>query len=258
MTELQKASLSKRLAAGMLDAMLLCVVAAGVASLLMWMFGFDAQTKQLAESYTRYETQYEVDLSWDYSSLEGKDKENYEKAYAAFYADDEVMRQLSLVINQTVLITTFSILLAVLVTEFVVPLLLKNGQTLGKKAFGLSVMRVDGVQITPVQLFVRSVLGKFAIEIMVSVYIVILIFFQAIGKPVRAMLASLVRDVVCFTPLALILPALLEQRQPGSGILGVLYAAPIADVVALVVILYSPLSSITTPSASTSVVPAAK
>ena len=63
------------------------------------------------------------------------------------------------------------------------------------------------------------------------------IFFQAIGKPVRAMLASLVRDVVCFTPLALILPALLEQRQPGSGILGVLYAAPIADVVALVVIL---------------------
>ena len=63
------------------------------------------------------------------------------------------------------------------------------------------------------------------------------IFFQAIGKPVRAMLASLVRDVVCFTPLALILPARLEQRQPGSGILGVLYAAPIADVVALVVIL---------------------
>lgn len=198
MTELQKASLSKRLAAGMLDAMLLCVVAAGVASLLMWMFGFDAQTKQLAESYTRYETQYEVDLSWDYSSLEGKDKENYEKAYAAFYADDEVMRQLSLVINQTVLITTFSILLAVLVTEFVVPLLLKNGQTLGKKAFSLSVMRVDGVQITPVQLFVRSVLGKFAIEIMVSVYIVILIFFQAIGiaGPV-VILGILLLQAVC-------------------------------------------------------------
>lgn len=63
------------------------------------------------------------------------------------------------------------------------------------------------------------------------------IFFQAIGKPVRAMLASLVRDVLCFTPLALLLPALLERHNPGSGIDGVLYAAPIADVAALIAIL---------------------
>ena len=63
------------------------------------------------------------------------------------------------------------------------------------------------------------------------------IFFQAIGKPVRAMLASLVRDVLCFTPLAVILPALLERRQPGTGINGILYAAPLSDIAALAAIL---------------------
>ena len=63
------------------------------------------------------------------------------------------------------------------------------------------------------------------------------IFFQAIGKPVRAMLASLIRDVICFVPLALILPALLERTNPGSGIDGILYAAPLSDIVALVAIL---------------------
>ncbi len=63
------------------------------------------------------------------------------------------------------------------------------------------------------------------------------IFFQAIGKPVRAMLTSLVREVLCFTPLALLLPLWLERQTPGSGIMGVLYAAPISDVVALIVIL---------------------
>ena len=63
------------------------------------------------------------------------------------------------------------------------------------------------------------------------------IFFQAIGKPVRAMLASLVRDVLCFTPLAVLLSALLEKARPGSGIYGILFAAPLSDVVALVVIL---------------------
>ena len=63
------------------------------------------------------------------------------------------------------------------------------------------------------------------------------IFFQSIGKSVSAMLTSLVRDILCFTPLAILLPALLEQSTPGSGIDGILYAAPISDLVALVVIL---------------------
>ena len=63
------------------------------------------------------------------------------------------------------------------------------------------------------------------------------IFFQSIGKSANAMIASVVRDIVCFTPLALILPAILEKANPGSGINGILYAAPISDLVALVAIL---------------------
>ena len=63
------------------------------------------------------------------------------------------------------------------------------------------------------------------------------VFFQAIGKPINAMIVSLVRDILCFTPLALILPSVLEKAEPGSGINGILYAAPISDVIALVVIL---------------------
>ena len=63
------------------------------------------------------------------------------------------------------------------------------------------------------------------------------VFFQSIGKSLNAMITSLVRDIICFTPLALILPAVLENANPGSGINGVLFAAPISDIVALAVIL---------------------
>ena len=63
------------------------------------------------------------------------------------------------------------------------------------------------------------------------------VFFQAIGKPVNAMIASLSRDLLCFTPLALTLPAWLEGAESGRGIDGILYAAPISDLVALVTIL---------------------
>ncbi len=63
------------------------------------------------------------------------------------------------------------------------------------------------------------------------------VFFQSIGKSVQAVVTSLVRDIVCFTPIAIFLSAALEQSQPGSGINGILWAAPMADAVAAVVIL---------------------
>jgi len=62
------------------------------------------------------------------------------------------------------------------------------------------------------------------------------VFFQSIGKPIRAVIASLVRDIVCFTPLAIILPYVLEKKEVGSGINGILYAAPISDVIVFIAI----------------------
>lgn len=54
------------------------------------------------------------------------------------------------------------------------------------------------------------------------------IFFQAVGKPVWAVLASMIRDIICFIPLILTLPL-------RFGIRGILYAAPIADGIAILV-----------------------
>lgn len=68
------------------------------------------------------------------------------------------------------------------------------------------------------------------------------VFFQSIGKSTYAVISSVVRDIVCFTPLALILPTLLEKSEGGTGINGILYAAPISDLVAIVVILVLTIS----------------
>lgn len=57
---------------------------------------------------------------------------------------------------------------------------------------------------------------------------VISIFFQAVGEPLKATVVSLIRDIICFVPLALLLPTFM-------GVEGVLWAAPIADVVSIVV-----------------------
>lgn len=54
------------------------------------------------------------------------------------------------------------------------------------------------------------------------------IFFQSIGQPLKAIIISLVRDLVCFVPLVIILPNFF-------GIKGILYAAPIADIIGLLI-----------------------
>ena len=55
------------------------------------------------------------------------------------------------------------------------------------------------------------------------------IFFQAVGQPISAMIASTIRDVICFVPLIIILPAVF------SNVEAILYAAPIADLISFVV-----------------------
>jgi len=55
------------------------------------------------------------------------------------------------------------------------------------------------------------------------------IFFQAVGKPVRAVVASMIRDIVCFIPLIIVYPAIF------GGVEAILYAAPSADFLAMIV-----------------------
>lgn len=64
------------------------------------------------------------------------------------------------------------------------------------------------------------------------------IFFQSIGKSLYAVTSSLIREIICFVPLAIGLSYLMEKNEPGSGINGILYAAPIADLVSVVVVIF--------------------
>lgn len=53
------------------------------------------------------------------------------------------------------------------------------------------------------------------------------IFFQSVGQPVKATVASLIRDLVCFVPLVTVLPAIFNDVE------AILYAAPAADLIAM-------------------------
>ena len=183
-SDLQKASLLKRLAAGIFDGILLSVLAVGFALLLSAVLGYNDTNAKLDAMYDQYESKFGVEFeisAADYDAMTDQQRLDYDVAYKALTADQEVLYTYNLLINLTMLITTFGILLAVVALEFVVPLCLKNGQTVGKKIFGIGLIRADGVQMNTMQLFTRTILGKFTIEIMIPVYLVIMIFLNSIG-----------------------------------------------------------------------------
>ena len=180
----QKASMWKRISAFLFDGILLTIAAVLFAWLISVAVNYDQPANRLQESYARYEAEYSVDfdMSMDaYAALTEDELANVNNAYAALSADEEAVYAYNLLMQLTLLITTFGILLAYIVLEFTVPMLFGSGQTLGKKIFGIAVMRTDSVAVNGVVMFIRTVLGEYAIETMIPVYIVIMIYFNSIG-----------------------------------------------------------------------------
>lgn len=183
--DIQKASLWKRIAAWMFDFILTGILAVGVGVLLSAVLGYDGYSEQLNSLYARYETEYGVVFQIpqeEYNAMTEAARQNYDNAYRALVADSEVIYVYNMVMNLTLIITTLGILFGSLITEFVLPLVLGNGQTVGKKIFGICLMRLDCVRINTMQLFVRAVLGKYTIETMIPVYLALMIFFGTIGS----------------------------------------------------------------------------
>ncbi len=181
MYSLQKASILRRFSAYLLDIILLLILVTGVASILSLAFNYDSYSNRLDELSLQYQQEYGIDITKDYGTLTPEEKEIFDAADKAFGSDPEVLYNHQMMISLSILIITFSVLLAYVILEFIVPLLFKNGQTIGKKVFAIGVMRVDGVKITPPFLFIRTILGKFTIETMVPVLMVLMIYFGSIG-----------------------------------------------------------------------------
>ncbi len=182
--DVQKASILKRIAAFLLDFILLLTIIVALGSVISGLIGLDDNNEAMEDYYDKYEQIYGIDFEIteeEYYALSEEDRANYDAAYDALVADDDFMYTYGMVVSQTLLIVSLSILAGYLLTEFAVPLLLGNGQTIGKKVFSLAVMRTNCVKINTVSLFIRTVLGKYTIETMIPVLVVIMLLFGTTG-----------------------------------------------------------------------------
>lgn len=121
------------------------------------------------------------------------------------------------------LLLKFSIpcILALLITSLyniVDQIFIGHGTAEGLGAVGNAATSI----VFPITLVAVALSGMFSI-------VIISIFFQAVGEPLKATIVSLSRDIILFVPLVIIL------SQVMNNIDGVLWAAPTTDVVGIVV-----------------------
>ena len=195
--DLQKPGMWKRISAYIFDAILLCTVAVGVAFILSVLFRYDAHTAQREALRQGYESEYGVSFdiaAEEYAELTDAERKTLDDAYAAFATDPEVNRIDVLLINLTLIITTFSVLIPFLIFEIWIPTALGHGRTLGKKIFGIAIVRVDGVRISRFMLFVRAILGKYTLETMLPLLLILLLLLGVM--PAAAMLGLLILSVL--------------------------------------------------------------
>ena len=213
--DLQKAGMWKRISAALCDLIALGIVVVGLALLLSAILGYDGHASELEDISESYETEYNVDFDIsesDYEKLSEDEKAQYKLAMDAFSKDGDANYIYNLLVNLTFVMITLSILVAFLLLELLVPLLFGNGQTLGKKVFGVAVMREDGVKLAPMLLFTRAILGKYTVETMIPVFVVLMIYWGMIG-----ILGTLL--VLGLLILQMVLPALTRERRALHDIL---------------------------------------
>lgn len=182
--ELQKASMWKRISAFLFDVIMLGIVAVLLGWGLSALLNYDSYSRIVTDSYTRYSEEYGVDLRLtqkEYEALPEEEARKVDAGFAALNADGNALRANQMMLQLSVMIISLGFFFAYLIMEFFIPLKLGTGQTLGKKIFGIGLMKTDGVKVNGVTLFIRAILGKYAIETMVPVLIILMIYWGTIG-----------------------------------------------------------------------------
>ena len=180
MYKIQKASLWKRFSAALLDFIVIMIIATGIMTIISYVVDYDSKYEEMESYYAEYEEKYGIDFEIsqeDFEKLTKEEKDKYKEVSEIFSKDERVIKSINLVINLILIMTSIGILIAVIISEFIIPIILKNGQTIGKKCFAICVVKNNSVRINNISLFVRTLIGKYTIEIMIPVYVLILLLF---------------------------------------------------------------------------------
>ncbi|MBR2340978.1 MAG: RDD family protein [Clostridia bacterium] len=207
---LQKADFWKRISAYLFDILIIFIISVAAMLVCLSAFKFDSHLTALEEKRAEYELEYGIDLDItkeEFDNLSDADKQAYNEKHAdlnaALSKDEDVKNIYGNIITVAISSISLGLLIANLIVYFAIPVLLKNGQTLGKKCFGLAVIRTSSVKISTPVLFARAFVGQYAIETMFPAFLfgaTLLGLLGSLGLIVLGLFAALEIGVIIASP----------------------------------------------------------
>lgn len=198
---IQKASLWKRISAWIFDLILTITIAVGAASATSAIVKYDSYVDKMDALKQHYADEYDINLDIseeEYDALSPEELERYEQADKAFREDPEAQKLNNTTFSLSILMISIGAFLGIFIWHFIIPMLFKNGQTIGKKCFSIAVMRTNSVKVSSFVLFVRSILGLYAIETMIPALMIMMLLFGTMsGVAVIVIGLIVILELVC-------------------------------------------------------------
>ena len=174
------AAAHKRFAAFFIDLVVFILLLTGVTLVVGEVAGYNRNAELLEEKYVEHGI-YVMDEKLNEYVFCDTSNEVCQQGWITFNQDEEACAYYDKSVELTTLILTISVFVTYSIVELVVPLIFKNGQTLGMHFFKIGLVSNDGVRINPKQVFIRFLFGKYIVATMIPIYALIFLFFNLYG-----------------------------------------------------------------------------
>lgn len=188
-----KASLPKRIGAAIVDIILFLVLLTGILFIVSYITGFQTNNALLEAKYIETGVFIQNEIG-EYVFCDTA-LEECNKAWEIFNNDPEACYYYDHAIELTTLILTISVFVTHLILELIIPLILKNGRTVGKFLFKISMVDKTGIRVKPMQVFIRFLFGKFLVTTMLPIYGVIFMAFNLTGGLLGFLMAVVILGI---------------------------------------------------------------
>ena len=208
--DLQKASMMKRISAFLLDFILMMMLFTGLMLVISSVVKYDDYSLELLDRQTtiqqnhnipeleeKYEvkfTQFQSMTKEEINALPDEVRDAFLACNEEINSDNRSIYLFEVIVTLSLLIVSLSLLISFIILEFILPLIFKNGQTIGKKVFSIAVMRKDCVRIPTTVLFIRTILGKYTIGTMVPALMLLSLFFGS--TPIMPLMVILLIAII--------------------------------------------------------------
>lgn len=169
-------SFSKRIGAFILDFICIIIILVGLCLLFSVLFGYDQTNEALDLKYIEYGIKY-YDEENNLLITKGTDEE-LALLWNLFDQDAEAVHLWERIVDLSLIIPILSLTLSMLIFEFLIPLIMKHGRSIGRYVFKIGLITNEEIEVKGIHLFIRFLFGKLIINSLIPLICLLLVYLN--------------------------------------------------------------------------------